>query len=44
MIKIIMRIPLFFMGENDTSQGQPDAARLERAKVFANEIMTKLVH
>ena len=28
--------------EGDTSQGQPDATRLERAKVFARETMKKL--
>jgi len=42
LLKIIMRIILAFMREADTSQGQPDAARLERARTFANEIMKKL--
>jgi flavodoxin len=42
LIKILMIIPLFFMRQADTSQGQPDAARLERARTFANEIMNRL--
>ena len=42
LIKTLMLIPLFFMRQADTSQGQPDAARLERAKAFANEIINKL--
>jgi flavodoxin len=42
LIKILMIIPLFFMRQSDNSQGQPDAARLERARAFANEIMNKL--
>jgi flavodoxin I len=42
LMKIIMIIPLAFMGKADTSQGQPDAARLERARTFANEIISKL--
>jgi len=41
-IKTIMRIPLFFMRQADTSQGQPDAARLERARTFANDLMNTL--
>lgn len=41
-IKILMLIPLFFMRQADTSQGQPDAARLERARAFADEIMNRL--
>ena len=42
LIKFLMLIPLVFMRQADTSQGQPDAARLERARTFANEIMNKL--
>jgi len=42
LLKIIMRIILAFMRQADTSQGQPDAARLERARTFANEIMNGL--
>jgi flavodoxin len=42
LIKTIMRIPFFFMRQADTSQGQPDVARLERARTFANEIMNRL--
>ena len=42
LIKILMGIILFFMREADTSQGQPDAARLEVARTFANEMMNKL--
>lgn len=42
LIKALMLIPLFFMRQSDTSQGQPDAERLERARVFAKEIMNKL--
>mgnify|MGYP001026409345 CR=1 FL=1 len=42
LIRMIMIIPLAFMRKHDTSQGQPDAARLERARAFANEIMNKL--
>jgi flavodoxin len=41
-IRIIMLIPLAFMRKADTSQGQPDAARLERARAFANEMMNRL--
>jgi flavodoxin len=44
-IKIIMRISpnprLRAAARADSSQGQPDATRLERAKTFANEIMNK---
>lgn len=42
LIKFLMLIPLVFMRQADTSQGQPDAARLERARAFANEIMNRL--
>jgi len=42
LIKIIMLIPLAFMRQADTSQGQPDAARLERARAFATEVMNRL--
>jgi len=42
LIKTIMLIPLAFMRTTDTSQGQPDAARLERAKTFVNEIINRL--
>jgi flavodoxin len=42
LIRIIMLIPLAFMRAADTSQGQPDAARLERARAFANEMMNRL--
>ena len=42
LIKILMLIPLVFMRQADTSQSQPDAARLERARTFANEIMNRL--
>jgi hypothetical protein len=42
LIRMIMIIPLAFMRKHDTSQGQPDAARLERARAFANEIMNRL--
>ncbi len=42
LIKILMLIPFFLMRQADTSQGQPDAARLERARAFANGIMSRL--
>jgi flavodoxin len=42
LVKIFMGIPLMFMGKSDTSRGQPDAARLERARTFANEVMNRL--
>lgn len=42
LVKIFMGIPLIFMGQTDTSQGKPDAARLERARTFANEMMRTL--
>ena len=46
LVKTIMRIApnpqLRAWARADNSQGQPDAARLERAKTFANEIMNKL--
>jgi len=45
-IKIIMRFSpnprLRAAAREDSSQGQPDATRLERARTFANEIMNRL--
>jgi flavodoxin len=42
LMRMIMMITLALGGKSDTSQGQPDAARLERARTFANETMSKL--
>jgi flavodoxin len=45
LVKIIMRLmssEARAAARADTSQGQPDAARLERARTFANETMNKL--
>jgi flavodoxin len=40
LLKIIMR--LRYPTRADSSQGQPDETRLERARAFANEIMNRL--
>lgn len=46
LIKIVMRIApdseVRDAARDDTSQGKPDAACLERARIFANEIINKL--
>jgi len=46
LVKTIMRITpnpqVRAWARDDSSQGQPDATRLERARAFANEIMNKL--
>ena len=46
LIKFIMRIApnpqIRKFAKLDNSRGQPDSARLERAKIFANEIMNKI--
>ena len=46
LLKIVMRInPNPKMRESlRTGKGQPDAVRLERAGVFANEILSSLKH